>query len=325
MLYPWLVLPYKEIIACLKFNYSCAILLQSSIGCGMKNLYYAIVKKMLCQCKKNILQNKLCLNCQLLSNNQHPDIYDFSKYMVLNKKIGIDTVRNVCEKIFYPPHYNNSKIILIQNLELLTNQAAHALLKVMEEPAKNTYFILGCKKINYILPTIISRTKVWKIFIKKKDSLKWLYEQGHTILKRTKIVLNICNGSPIYAKKMLSSNFWDKRKKMILILKKVFFQKISFFTLFEYCQEIEIFFMFIGSFIIDTIRYKSKIFLNIVNIDCMNIIQYMSEICSIYFLNQQWEFWLNFKRLNENIIGINKEIFLVKTILDWNKLIQETK
>ncbi|AFA40961.1 DNA polymerase III delta prime subunit [Wigglesworthia glossinidia endosymbiont of Glossina morsitans morsitans (Yale colony)] len=325
MLYPWLKIPYQEIISCLKFNTSCTVLLQSNSGCGIKKLYCAIIKQIFCKCKKDTIHYNFCLNCQLLSENRHPDLYDFSKYAILNKQIGIDIIREICEKIFYPPYYGDVKIILIQNLELLTNQAMHALLKTIEEPSKKTYFILGCKKINYILPTILSRSKIWNIFIKTSDSLQWLNDQGYTELKKTKIILNLCYGAPIFAKKMLSSNFWEIRKKMILILKKIFLKQASFFHLFESCQKIEIFFIFINSFIIDTIRYKSNIFLNIINIDCIKIVEYMSKICSICFLYQQWDFWLNFKKLNSEISGINKEIFLIKTILAWNNLIQDIK
>lgn len=55
------------------------------------------------------------------------------------------------------------KLILIPEAELITPEAASALLKTLEEPSPKTTFILATKRLEDILPTIRSRCQIRRI------------------------------------------------------------------------------------------------------------------------------------------------------------------
>jgi DNA polymerase III subunit delta' len=79
-----------------------------------------------------------------------------------SKQIGISVKES--RKILYnaslKPFEANKKVIFIWLPELLGNEAANALLKVLEEPNERTQFVLVANDYDRILPTILSRTQL---------------------------------------------------------------------------------------------------------------------------------------------------------------------
>ena len=53
--------------------------------------------------------------------------------------------------------FGGAKILIMWLPELMNLQASNKLLKLIEEPAENTYFIMVSENKNKILPTIFSR------------------------------------------------------------------------------------------------------------------------------------------------------------------------
>jgi DNA polymerase-3 subunit delta' len=54
------------------------------------------------------------------------------------------------------------KIVLIQRLERMTNEAANSFLKMLEEPPPRTIFIMSCNNVKALLPTVVSRVRIIK-------------------------------------------------------------------------------------------------------------------------------------------------------------------
>ena len=90
----------------------------------------------------------------------------------LEKKfIDINQIRELINDLNKSSFNNKPRIILIDNIELLNVNSINALLKILEEPSTNIYFILihNNKKI---LPTLLSRCLNFKIFLTHQESLK---------------------------------------------------------------------------------------------------------------------------------------------------------
>ena len=133
-------------------------------------------------------QNKLMINSEnksfkLLQNNSHPNFYLID---LIDEKKNID-VEQVREMIAYTnkSSFNNTpRFILIDNIENLNKNSVNALLKIVEEPGNNIYFILVHNIEKKILPTLKSRCLQFKInflmilksfMIKKKCQIKFYY------------------------------------------------------------------------------------------------------------------------------------------------------
>ena len=60
-------------------------------------------------------------------------------------------------------HIGKFKTVLIENAQTMTQAAANALLKTLEEPTANSIIILVTNDIEMLLPTIVSRCRVLNI------------------------------------------------------------------------------------------------------------------------------------------------------------------
>ena len=91
---------------------------------------------------------------QLIDNSQHPDIEIINKN---NENIKIDEVREIIYSSIESSFNSPKKIFILCGIENLRNESSNALLKILEEPPKNVYFILLSRTLN-IISTIKSRT-----------------------------------------------------------------------------------------------------------------------------------------------------------------------
>ncbi len=72
-----------------------------------------------------------------------------------NRKI--EDIRELKEKIIYPPSVAKYKVYIIDEVHMLTNEAFNALLKTLEEPPKHLIFILATTEPEKLPQTILSR------------------------------------------------------------------------------------------------------------------------------------------------------------------------
>ena len=152
------------------------ILLSGKKGIGKSTLAYHIIN---CILSKNedfkydlneFIINKDNRSFKLLKNNSHPN---FHLIDLLNEKKNID-VGQVREMITYTnkSSFNNMpRFILIDNVENLNKNSINALLKIIEEPNENIYFILINNNEKYISPTLKSRCLIFKICYTFNESI----------------------------------------------------------------------------------------------------------------------------------------------------------
>ena len=144
------------------------ILLSGKKGLGKSTLAYHVINYILSNNEDfKYDSNKLTIkknnkSFKLLQNKSHPNFYLID---LLNDKKNID-VAQIREMITYTnkSSFNNkARFILIDNIENLNNNSVNALLKIIEEPNENLFFILINNNEKYILPTLKSRCLTFKI------------------------------------------------------------------------------------------------------------------------------------------------------------------
>ncbi|SRR6266568_991730 len=84
------------------------------------------------------------------------------------QSIGIEVVKQIQKKVFFKPIRSKSKLITIEDAQLLTPEAQNALLKVLEEPPAHTLIFLGTDSKEALLPTIISRCQIIELEEERK-------------------------------------------------------------------------------------------------------------------------------------------------------------
>ena len=131
------------------------------------------------------------------------------KKKLFQKNISIADIRELSRKFYLSSADYSYKVCIVDTTEDLNISASNSLLKMLEEPPKNTLFILVSNNKQSILPTILSRCQ--KIGFQKlnEDDLRnismGLFEENHFDLLKRAGALTSCDGS---VKKLL--NFLDK-------------------------------------------------------------------------------------------------------------------
>lgn len=70
---------------------------------------------------------------------------------------GVDEIRDLREKVKYPPVAGKYKVYIIDEVHMLSPSAFNALLKTLEEPPKHVVFILATTEVHKLPATILSR------------------------------------------------------------------------------------------------------------------------------------------------------------------------
>ncbi len=94
-----------------------------------------------------------CTICQAINDGRFMDIIELDA--ASNR--GIDEIRDIREKVNFSPAQGNRKVYIIDEAHMLTDAAANAFLKTLEEPPGHVIFVLCTTESHKILPTIISR------------------------------------------------------------------------------------------------------------------------------------------------------------------------
>ena len=75
------------------------------------------------------------------------------------KTISVEQIREL--KVQLKNKYNENRVILIPNAQLLGIEAQNTILKILEEPRPSTIFLLGVTNKLDVIETIQSRTQLW--------------------------------------------------------------------------------------------------------------------------------------------------------------------
>ena len=94
-----------------------------------------------------------CAICQTINDGRFMDIIELDA--ASNR--GIDEIRDIREKVNFSPVQGKRKAYIIDEAHMLTDAAANAFLKTLEEPPAHVMFVLCTTEAHKILPTIVSR------------------------------------------------------------------------------------------------------------------------------------------------------------------------
>lgn len=105
-------------------------------------------------CTHNVDGNpcEMCAECVALSG-PNTDIVEIDA--ASNNRV--EEVRDLREKVAFPPMIGKYKVYIIDEVHMLTDSAFNALLKTLEEPPKHVIFILATTEIHKLPATILSR------------------------------------------------------------------------------------------------------------------------------------------------------------------------
>ena len=107
--------------------------------------------------------NNACLTCSSCVKALSDSNADLKVYPQNNKNIVVEDIENIIETSLVKPIENENKVYLLKNFSASNIASQNKLLKILEEPPVNTYFILSVSNLDAILQTIKSRCKIINI------------------------------------------------------------------------------------------------------------------------------------------------------------------
>ncbi len=94
-----------------------------------------------------------CECCKALSDPSNIDVMEIDAA----SNNGVNEIRDLREKVQYPPVACKYKVYIVDEVHMLTGAAFNALLKTLEEPPSHAIFILATTEVHKIPATILSR------------------------------------------------------------------------------------------------------------------------------------------------------------------------
>src|SRR5512136_1163723 len=130
-----------------------AMIFSGMKGVGKTSTARILAKALNCEKGPAIEPCNACQTCAEITEGNSTD------YMEIDgaSNNGVNEVRSLRETVKYKPLKNRYRIVVIDEVHMLSNAAWNALLKTIEEPPEHTIFIMATTDFHKIPATIVSR------------------------------------------------------------------------------------------------------------------------------------------------------------------------
>ena len=179
-------------------------------GSGRSNAAIAFAAALLCD-KGGCAS---CINCTSVIDGSHADI---ELIRTEGLSIKVDEVRELITRTSWSPSVGNYRVVVIEDADRLTESAANALLKVIEEPGARTVWLLCAPTLTDVLPTIRSRCRLLTLRTPSVDAVtKLLIERDGIEPKMAKFAASAAQGHIGRAKYLATNEEARKTREKIL-------------------------------------------------------------------------------------------------------------
>jgi DNA polymerase-3 subunit delta' len=161
-----------------------ALLFSGISGMGKHKLAQEFMQYLHCKNKSSDGYCGNCNSCKQFAAGYHPAHYNLvAKENAVN--ILVDDVRELKHWLTHVAANSNYKTVIVNSLDSINLAACNALLKFLEEPPGNVYFILLDNKQREIMPTILSRVQDFSfINLTKEEMEHFLLANCHDAVAR---------------------------------------------------------------------------------------------------------------------------------------------
>lgn len=137
-----------------------ALMITGEKGIG-KSVFADVVCKMLV-CEGSVAPCNSCNPCIKIEKGIHPDI--FKIYPAgKSETIGVNEIAPIKKQLFIKPNDAAYKIFIIYHAERMNRFAQNAMLKMIEEPPEDSFFLFTCQNSQALLSTVRSRVSLVRL------------------------------------------------------------------------------------------------------------------------------------------------------------------
>jgi DNA polymerase III subunit delta' len=226
MVYPWNSGAFKALLE-RQGRLPHALLLRGRDGIGKLACAEALARALLCERPaKDGSACGHCTGCAWMGQGSHPDFRRLEPENLAAEQgdaeqggerkasvqIPVEQVRELAGFINLSSHRGGAKVVLIHPAEALNVNAANALLKNLEEPPPNCYFLLVAHRWHQLLPTLRSRCEQVVLPLPgRKEARDWLVQQK---VGNADLALAQAGGAPLLALRF-DEEYWGQREAFL--------------------------------------------------------------------------------------------------------------
>lgn len=322
--YPWLNAPYRQLVG----QHSTgrghhALLLHSLPGNGEDALIYALSRWLMCQQRQGEKSCGECHSCRLMLAGNHPDWYVLTPEKG-KSSIGVELVRQLIDKLYSHAQQGGAKVVWLPHAEVLTDAAANALLKTLEEPPEKTYFLLDCHQPASLLATLRSRCFYWYLACPDTAiclqwlNLQWRKRQIPVEPVAMLAALKLSEGAPLAAERLLQPERWSIRSALCSGLREALNRSdlLSLLPQLNHDDAAERL-QWLSSLLLDALKWQQGAGEFVVNQDQLPLVQQLAHIAAMPVLLQLAKQLAHCRHQLLSVVGVNRELLLTEQLLSW--------
>ncbi|OOR99730.1 DNA polymerase III subunit delta' [Haemophilus paracuniculus] len=322
--YPWHLATYQSLTdAFLQGRGHHALLFKTDVGLGTETFIRQFAHWLLCQNQHGREPCGECKSCHLWQSGNHPDFHLVAP--IEGKDIGVDQVREITARLQQYSQQGGNAVVYLAGAERLTEAAANALLKTLEEPNANSYFLLEAPLQAAMMATIQSRCQTWLIQSPAPElALQWLANECPNVSEDDlRTALRLSHNRPLDSKNLLETDRLSQRKLFLRAFAKFYQSRdlLLFLTAFDKekpqaLQQLE----WLASFLSDSLKAQMGISQGWTNADIETAINKFSQLLSAPKLLKAHQIVQQTQRDLLEINAVNQELMLAdclsKLLLD---------
>lgn len=320
--YPWLRPAYEQLVA----NHQAgrghpALLVHALPGMGDESLIYALGRWLMCQQPDGLKSCGHCRSCQLMQAQTHPDYYLLEPEKG-KSSLGIDAIRDVTEKLYDRSRLGGAKVVWLKDAGQLTEAAANALLKTLEEPPENTWFMLGCYAPERLPATLRSRCLYWHLPPPEtRWSEAWLARETDAEPAQRSAALRLSGGAPAAALGLLQDQNWPHRQRLAERLEQAINTRDALSLLAElHHDDAAIRLHWLAALLLDAVKCQQGAADYSTHVDLLALSQRLSVSLPTTTLQTMMTRVLQCREQLISVAGLNRELMLTELLLNWEPL-----
>ncbi|HEU4750163.1 MAG TPA: DNA polymerase III subunit delta', partial [Acidimicrobiia bacterium] len=171
-------------------------------------------------CPQKGEHQEACRSCRRIRSGNHPDLVLVEPEG--RTSLGVDQARAMISEASLVPVESERRVFLVEEAEMMTEQAANALLKTLEEPNPSTVFLLVAESEDDFPPTVASRCRRVHFGRILEDELATALEERGLDPAEARVVALVAGGRPGFAMSLATRpEVADLRKAWLAIPERV--------------------------------------------------------------------------------------------------------